>query len=974
MRSWLSAAACAAILVVTGSPAASAAAPAATRAAVASVPRPDHVVVVIEENHAEGGIIGNADAPFITSLAAQNANFTQSYAETHPSEPNYLALYSGSTQGLTDDSCPHTYSAPDLGSGLAGAGYGFTGYSEDLPSAGSAACTSGNYVRKHNPWVNFPAVPAAANQPFSAFPTDYSTLPAVSFVVPNLQDDMHDGTIAQGDNWLQNNLGSYIDWAKTHNSLFVLTFDEDDGGNANRVPTIFAGQRVASGSYPETINHYNVLRTLSDAFGIPASGNAATATPITDVWSPPSGDQPPTAAFSSTCTALTCAFDGSASADADGTVAGYSWNFGDGTTGTGATPSHTYAATGTYAVTLAVADDQGASGSTTQPVGVTAPAGSAFLNDSFNRTVGSGWGSADLGGAYKGTGSPSSVSGGAGVLVAAAGKTIRQQSSTTSSDADVTTTLSVDRVPTGGPTNVKVIGRQVSAGNEYGARIVLNTDQSVTLQLTKMIGNTETALTPQSAVAGLTYNGGSKLSVRLQVTGINPTTVRARMWTAGSTEPSAWKAAATDSTAALQAAGSVGLQAYLPSGATNGPVTTSFFGLTARTTVGAPVDQPPTPAFTTSCAQLSCSFDGTGSTDPDGTVSSYAWNFGDGATGSAATPVHAFVTAGTYPVQLTVTDNAGAAASTTRQVTVTAPPPEQPPSAVFTASCTQLSCSFDGSASNDNGAPVTGYAWDFGDNATAGVAAPTHTYAAAGTYSVSLVVTGSDGDTGSVTQQLSVSAAPPAVAADQFARTVARGWGTADTGGAWTVSGSVTGYSVSPGVAAMSLAPGSQRSAWLASTTTTDANLTTSVTVNTLPSGDTVYPTVLGRQVGSGNEYDARLTISAAKQVYLWLTKTVNGVDTTLVSAGAVSGVTAAPGKTIDVRLQVSGASPTTVRARAWAAGTTEPTAWKMSATDSTPALQTAGSVGLRGYLSGAAASGPVVLGWGPIAVVAGGG
>ncbi|HVU93422.1 MAG TPA: alkaline phosphatase family protein, partial [Jatrophihabitans sp.] len=221
----------------------------AVASATASVPRPDHVVIVVEENKAAPEIVGNPDAPFITSLAAGGANFTSSYAITHPSQPNYIALFSGSPQGVTDDSCPHSFAAPSLGDELIAAGRTFTGYSESLPSAGYTGCSLNGYARKHNPWVDFPAIPASANQPFSAFPSDYSQLPDVSFVIPNLQNDMHDGTVAQGDAWLQANLGGYIEWAKTHNSLFVLTFDEDDNSAANRSATVFAGQPVAAGNY-----------------------------------------------------------------------------------------------------------------------------------------------------------------------------------------------------------------------------------------------------------------------------------------------------------------------------------------------------------------------------------------------------------------------------------------------------------------------------------------------------------------------------------------------------------------------------------------------------------------------------------------------------------------------------------------------------------------------------------------------------
>lgn len=249
-----------------------------------ALPTPSHVVLVIEENHSYNEIIGSSQTPYINSLANAGALFTNSFAVTHPSEPNYLALFSGSTQGITDDSCPHTFAAPDLGGELLQAGLSFGGYSEDLPSIGSTVCTSGNYARKHNPWVNFPDVPSSDNLPFTSFPTNFSTLPTVSIVVPNLQDDMHDGTIQQGDTWLQQHIDPYVQWAKSNNSLLMVTWDEDDGTQNNQIPTLFVGPMVKTGQYSEQINHSNVLRTLEDMYGLPAANNSASVSSITDCW------------------------------------------------------------------------------------------------------------------------------------------------------------------------------------------------------------------------------------------------------------------------------------------------------------------------------------------------------------------------------------------------------------------------------------------------------------------------------------------------------------------------------------------------------------------------------------------------------------------------------------------------------------------------------------------------------------------
>jgi phospholipase C len=252
-----------------------------------AVPHFDHVVIVMEENHNFDQIIGNGDAPYINgTLAAGGASFTQSFATAHPSQPNYLDLFSGANQGVSSDSCPHTFSATNEAAQLIAAGHTFTGYSEGLPAAGSTKCTAGPYARKHSPWVNFSNVPANDNQPFSAFPSpaDYASLPTVSWVIPNLDNDMHDGTVAQGDTWLKNNSDSYAQWAKTHHSLLIVTWDEDDMSQHNQIATIFYGADVKPGQYPEKINHFNVLRTVEDIYGLPSAGAAATSAPITDVW------------------------------------------------------------------------------------------------------------------------------------------------------------------------------------------------------------------------------------------------------------------------------------------------------------------------------------------------------------------------------------------------------------------------------------------------------------------------------------------------------------------------------------------------------------------------------------------------------------------------------------------------------------------------------------------------------------------
>ena len=254
----------------------------------AALPHFDHIVVAVEENHGYAQIIGSGSAPYINSLVSQGALFSDSHAASHPSEPNYLALFAGSTFGISGDPCPEHFSQPDLGGELLGNGESFVGYSETLPRAGFTGCAfpgSALYARKHNPWADFSDVAGnQTNQPFASFRTAFAGLATVSFVVPNQLDDMHSGSITAADSWLRDHLDGYVRWAKTHNSLFILTWDEDSGTSANHIATIFVGAHVKVGHYSEFINHYNVLRTIEAIYGLAFIRNAANVATITDVW------------------------------------------------------------------------------------------------------------------------------------------------------------------------------------------------------------------------------------------------------------------------------------------------------------------------------------------------------------------------------------------------------------------------------------------------------------------------------------------------------------------------------------------------------------------------------------------------------------------------------------------------------------------------------------------------------------------
>ena len=251
---------------------------------VQNIPKPKHIVIVVGENHSYNQIIGASDAPYINELAQKGVLFTNSHGIAHPSQPNYLALFSGDTQGITDDSCPHTFSSNNLAVALKKKGNSFAGYSEDLPSVGFKGCQSHSYHRKHSPWVNFSNVSSSANLPFTSFPKNYSQLPTISFVIPNLMNDMHDGTVKQADTWLKKNLDSYIQWAYSNDSLFILTWDEDNFKKPNQIPTIFVGPMVKPGKYNTYMDHYSVLRTIEDMYGITPMGKTVSTSAIKGIW------------------------------------------------------------------------------------------------------------------------------------------------------------------------------------------------------------------------------------------------------------------------------------------------------------------------------------------------------------------------------------------------------------------------------------------------------------------------------------------------------------------------------------------------------------------------------------------------------------------------------------------------------------------------------------------------------------------
>jgi acid phosphatase len=252
--------------------------------AAVSLPRPAHVVVVIEENHTLAQIVGSGNAPYLTAVARSGALFTHAFGVMHPSQPNYFALLAGLTD-TNGNGCPARGvppNAPNLASELLAAHLTFAAYSEALPSTGWMGCAAGTYGQKHAPWTHFTNIPQTLHRPLAQLKS-FDALPTVTFIVPDVDDDMHDGTVKEGDDWAEAHLTPLLKWAATHDTLVVFTWDEGYDVH-NSIPTRFVGPMIRAGSYSERINHFNVLRTLEDLYGLTPTGKAAGAAPIADVW------------------------------------------------------------------------------------------------------------------------------------------------------------------------------------------------------------------------------------------------------------------------------------------------------------------------------------------------------------------------------------------------------------------------------------------------------------------------------------------------------------------------------------------------------------------------------------------------------------------------------------------------------------------------------------------------------------------
>ncbi len=252
-----------------------------------TIPQPDHIIFVWFENKGYSQIVNSASAPFINSLINQGTLFTNTHALGHPSYPEYIRWFAGTRNGITSDDCisGKPFKIPNMFTRLKERGKTFAWYSEDLPYQGSDICSSGAYREKHNPTTIFSNVDASANKSFSDFPKDYNMLENVVCISPNLNNDMHDGSILQGDRWLKSNLENLINWCKTHNSVFVAYFDETNEKSESQIPVIAVGQEVKQ-NYRSKLyyDHYNWTKTVLNMYGAAPMAGAVSRSSIADCW------------------------------------------------------------------------------------------------------------------------------------------------------------------------------------------------------------------------------------------------------------------------------------------------------------------------------------------------------------------------------------------------------------------------------------------------------------------------------------------------------------------------------------------------------------------------------------------------------------------------------------------------------------------------------------------------------------------
>ena len=412
---------------------------------------------------------------------------------------------------------------------------------------------------------------------------------------------------------------------------------------------------------------------------------------------------------------LTVSFNASGSNDSDGSIISYSWTFGDGGSGSGVSPQHTYNSAGTYTARLTVRDDDGATATASTTITVTAP--NTAPTASMRATPESGTVPLD-------------------VLFTSA----------PSSDSDGTIVSREWNFGDGATANGFTIHHIYSSAGTYTATLTVTDDDgaSDTDQVQIVVGAANQA--PVAAFSASPTSGPAPLNVSVNAgQSSDPDgTIASYEWSFGDGSNGTGQTASH--TFSTPGAYSITLTVTDNAGAktsTSSSVTVTGSGNSAPTAV---VQASPM----SGTAPLTVGFNGTGSTDSDGTIASFAWSFGDGSTGSGASSSHTYNNPGTYNATLTVRDDDGATGSATVQIVVTAPQ-NAAPTASFSATPTSgvapLLVSVDASASTDVDGSIVSYSWAYGDGSSGSGQSAAHTFNAPGSYTIQLTVTDDDGAT-----------------------------------------------------------------------------------------------------------------------------------------------------------------------------------------------------------------------------------
>jgi phospholipase C len=248
----------------------------------APTPTPDpiqHIVVIMEENEPADHVLGDDDAPYVNELAKTSAVAANYAAITHPSLPNYIALTSGTTAGITTDCNPDDCPAdvPNLADSVEKSGRTWRIYGESMPEA-CASSNTDDYAVRHIPFLYYPDISEDAKRcadhvvPYTQLDKDLAAnkLPDLVFITPDLCNDMHNCSIATGDTWLSREVPKILHSdAFAGNSLLVVTFDEGIKSH-NDVATVLAGPAAKSGvTSNKAYSHYSLLHTIESVWDLP---------------------------------------------------------------------------------------------------------------------------------------------------------------------------------------------------------------------------------------------------------------------------------------------------------------------------------------------------------------------------------------------------------------------------------------------------------------------------------------------------------------------------------------------------------------------------------------------------------------------------------------------------------------------------------------------------------------------------------